>query len=587
MAARRAARAGSSEQRRLAMFVAAIVAVWLALGYQLFMVQVVRAADYESQGLDQRLTRRTIAPVRGTMFDRNGNPLAMTVEATTVYVVPDLVENPVYTAQQVAAITGLDWEPMYERILRGGQFAYLARQVEPDIEAQIRALNLPELGFLIEPKRVYPAGPAVGQVVGMVRIDANDLAEGERFGLEGLEYAYDEVLGGRAGEEIFEKNLEGVPIPQAQATIVPAVPGDDLVTTIDLSLNYQAYETCVATIERTGASACWVVVLHAETGEILALTGSPGFDPEARAPVSGDGGFDNFAIRGTYEPGSTQKLITMAAALDSGAVRVNDVIAQVADRYETTPGACESKTDDLYGCFGDFSPHETRDMTVAEVFTISSNVGTIRIQERLGPGTLEDYLTRFGLGSPTGVDFSGEAAGKITIDRGCSSCLASASIGYSVAVTPLQMAAAYAAVANDGVWTQPHLVASRVDVDGRSVVIEPERRRVVSEGTAWTVRQLLARVVEQGTGQRAEITGYTVGGKTGTADKIIDGEYSDQTMASFVGIAPIDDPKIVVAVVVDSPAHEFRTGGSAAAPAFAEIMEAALHTMGVPPDAAG
>ncbi len=175
----------------------------------------------------------------------------------------------------------------------------------------------------------------------------------------------------------------------------------------------------------------------------------------------------------------------------------------------------------------------------------------------------------------------------ITIPNGCSSCLASASIGYSVAVTPLQMAAAYAAVANDGVWTQPHLVASQVDVDGRTRPFEPERRQVVSMDTAWTVRQLLARVVAQGTGQKAQIPGYRLGGKTGTANKLVDGVYVDQTMASFVGMAPIDDPKIVVAVVVDSPAYEYRTGGSAAAPAFAEIMEAALHTMGVPPDATG
>ncbi len=299
------------------------------------------------------------------------------------------------------------------------------------------------------------------------------------------------------------------------------------------------------------------------------------------------GGFENFAIRGSYEPGSTQKLITVAAALDRGVFNINDVIGAVADRYEVTPGACESKTDDIYGCFGDFAPHETRDMTVREIFTISSNVGTIRVQEHLGPGVLESYLERFGLGQPTGVDFTGEAAGKINIPAGCSSCLASAAIGYSVSVTPLQMAAAYASIANDGEWIQPHLVASRVDVNGRTVPFEPERRQVVSDGTARTMRYLLADVVARGTGQKALIPGYTVGGKTGTADKIVDGVYvDDQTIASFVGMAPIDDPKVIVAVVVDNPAFEFRTGGTAAAPAFATIMEAALHALGVPPDAA-
>ncbi len=587
MAARRAARAGSVDQRRLVLFGIVLLAVWMGLGYRLFMVQVVQAAEYEQQGLDQRLTRRTIAPVMGTMFDRSGNPLAMTVEAVSIYVVPDLVSDPVYTSQQVAAITGTDWKPMYERILRGGQFAYMVRQVEANVAARVEALGLPELGFLPEPKRVYPDGSIAGAVVGMVRLDANDLGEGERFGLEGLEYVYDDILGGRPGELVFESDIKGVPIPQAQRTVVPAIPGDDLVTTIDLSLQYHAYETCERTVELTGALSCWAVVLHAETGEVLAMAGSPGFDPEARRSLREGGVFENFVIRGTYEPGSTQKLITFAAALDSGAARVDDVIGRVADRYEVTPGACESRTDDIYGCFGDFAPHETKDMSVAEIFTVSSNVGTIRVEERLPDGLLETYLDRFGFGAVTGVDFSGEAVGSISIPAGCSSCAASVAIGYSVAVTPLQMAAAYAAIANDGVWTQPHLVASRVDVDGRSIAIEPERRQVVSEGTAWTMRQLLARVVAQGTGIKAQVPGYRVGGKTGTADKIVDGSYIDETMASFVGMAPIDDPKVVVAVVVDAPSYEFRTGGSAAAPAFAEIMQAALHTLGVPPDATG
>jgi cell division protein FtsI (penicillin-binding protein 3) len=587
MAARRAARTGSSDHRRMVAFGVLILAVWLGLGYRLFLVQVVQAAEYEQQGLDQRLTRKTIAPVRGTMFDRNGNPLAMTVEAVSIYVVPDLVEDPVYTAQQVAAITGSNWEPMYERILKGGQFAYMVRQVEADVAEDVKALGLPELGFLPEPRRMYPDGPIAGAVVGMVRLDGSDLAEGERFGLEGLEYAYDEVLGGRPGELVFESDVKGVPIPQAQRTVVPAVPGDDLVTTIDLSLQYRAYETCLNTIEVTQASSCWAVVLNAETGEVLAMAGSPGFDPETRQSLADGGAFDNFVIRGTYEPGSTQKLITFAAALESGTVRVDDVIPRVADRYEVTPGACESNSDDIHGCYGDFSPHETRDMSVAEIFTISSNVGTIRLEERLPDGVLESYLERFGLGRPTGIDFTGEAAGSINVPAGCSSCEASVSIGYSVAVTPLQMAAAYAAIANDGVWTQPHLVASRVDVDGRSIPVEPERRQVVSEGTAWTMRQLLARVVGQGTGTKAQVAGYRVGGKTGTADKIVDGVYVEETIASFVGMAPIDDPKIVVAVVVDGPAFEYRTGGAAAAPAFAEIMEAALHSLGVPPDATG
>lgn len=227
-------------------------------------------------------------------------------------------------------------------------------------------------------------------------------------------------------------------------------------------------------------------------------------------------------------------------------------------------------------------------MSVAEVFIRSSNIGTIKVAERLGQDRLIPYLETFGLGAETGVDYSAEAEGLLRFDAGCQTCLASAAIGYSVAVTPLQMAAAYAAIANDGVWVAPHIVSSRVDVDGNTEKASPETRQVVSPGTALLMRELLASVVEEGTGGNAAVPGYRVGGKTGTANKLgPDGRYTDSTRASFVGMAPIDDPKVVVAVVIDAPAHKFRTGNLAAAPVFAEVMEQALHRLGVTPDGTG
>jgi cell division protein FtsI (penicillin-binding protein 3) len=262
------------------------------------------------------------------------------------------------------------------------------------------------------------------------------------------------------------------------------------------------------------------------------------------------------------------------------------VIGAVADRYETTPGACESADDDIYGCFSDFTNHATVDMTVADIFTESSNVGTIRIQERLPHGAMLEYVDLFGYGVATGLDYTGEATGLVNDDPSCTSCLASTAIGYNVAVTPLQIAAAYAAIANDGVWIQPRLVSATANMNGSTPTPTGESRQVVSENTAFVMRQLLANVVESGTGQGATVPGYRVGGKTGTANKLgPDGKYIDETVASFVGMAPIDDPKVVIAVIVDNPAWEYRTGGSAAAPAFADVMEAALHALGVVPDA--
>ncbi|MDX1447904.1 MAG: penicillin-binding protein 2 [Acidimicrobiia bacterium] len=581
MAAKPAARRLSAADLRLWLLGFVLVIGWVGLGYRLFQVQVVRAEEFQQGGLVQRLETRSLAPDRGTIFDRNGDPLAMTIEADSIWVVPQQVTDPVYTAQSVAALTGRDWEVMRDAIQRGldsgTRFVYLARQVEPTIAQAVMDLALPGVATIPEAKRVYPSGTVSAHVVGMVDIDGN--------GIEGLEISYEDELTGTPGQMVFEEDPAGKIIPQATREVVPAVPGDDLLTTLDLSLQYTAYEACEAAVERTRAEGCWIVALHAETGEVLAMVGHPPFDPEVRSGPDG-APFSNFAVRGMYEPGSTQKLITFAAAIDQGVIQPSTVIGAVADRYETTPGACKSNDDDIYGCFSDFTNHATVDMTVSDIFTESSNVGTIKIQEMLASGTMLEYMTRFGYGNATGIDYTGEAKGLVNNDPGCSSCLASTAIGYNVAVTPLQIAAAYAAIANDGMWVEPRLVSATVDMSGTLRTPAPQTRRVVTENTSWVMRQLLANVVESGTGKLASVPGYRVGGKTGTANKLgPDGTYTDKTVASFVGMAPIDDPKVVIAVVVDNPAWEYRTGGSAAAPAFAEVMEAALHALGVVPDA--
>jgi cell division protein FtsI (penicillin-binding protein 3) len=581
MAARPAARRVTAADLRLWLLGFVLIASWLGLGYRLFQVQVVRADEFQEAGLTQRLETRTLAPDRGTIFDRNGDPVAMTIEAESIWVVPQQVADPVYTAQSIAAITGRNWESLHQAILKGlatdTRFVYLARQVEPVTAQAVVDLGLPGVATLPEAKRVYPSGGVSAHVVGMVDIDGH--------GIEGLEIAYDEDLKGTPGQMVFEEDPAGNIIPQASREVVPAVPGVDLLTTLDLSLQFTAFEACEETVERTGATGCWIVALHAETGEVLAMVGHPPFDPETRSGPDG-APFSNFAVRGMYEPGSTQKLITFAAALDRGVITPSLVIGAVADRYETTPGACESADDDIYGCFSDFTNHATVDMTVADIFTESSNVGTIKIQERLPHGAMLEYVNLFGYGVPTGLDYTGEATGLVNDDPSCTSCLASTAIGYNVAVTPLQIAAAYAAIANDGVWIQPRLVSATADMNGSTPTPAGESRQVVSENTAFVMRQLLANVVESGTGQGATVPGYRVGGKTGTANKLgPDGNYIDETVASFVGMAPIDDPKVVIAVIVDNPAWEYRTGGSAAAPAFADVMEAALHALGVVPDA--
>ena len=588
MAGPTAARRLNPAIARLALIGLFLVVAWGGMAYRLVQVQVFQAQDLADQGLSQRLVSRELPPQRGKIYDRNGELLAMTVEAQSLYVVPSQVEDPLWVAQQVGGLLGVDSGLLMDRLESGRDFVYLKRQVDPVVADQVLAMEIRGVYALPEPTRVYPAGQVASHVTGFVDIDGN--------GQEGLEYVYDSELRGVEGHALFERDLDGRPIPQGISDIVPAQPGVDLNTTIDLALQYQSQQACIRAVDRTDARSCWVVVLEVETGAVLAMTGAPVFDPQTRQNVdprceeAADPGhcraFSNFVVRGLYEPGSTQKLITVAAAIEEGEVEVSTVIPDVADVLELRDDACRSNDDDLFGCYRDFDEHETSDLTVAEIFTQSSNVGSILVAEKLGQPRLISYIEAFGLGAKTGIDYSVEAPGLLNFEAGCETCWASAAIGYSVAATPLQMASAYAAIGNDGVWTTPHIVSTKTDVDGSTEVAGYETRRVVSEETAVLMRELLAGVVDDGTGQRATIEGYRVGGKTGTANILgEDGRYTDKTRASFVGMAPIDDPKVVVAVLVDSPSWDFRTGGASAAPVFAEVMEQALHRLGVTPDA--
>lgn len=570
---------------RLTVIGLALVLAWAGMGYRLVQLQVVEAPELAGAGLNQRLVTRDIAPQRGKIFDRNGDLLAMTVDAQSLFAVPKQVDDPLYVAQQVGSFLGVDIDTLHERLTSDRDFVYLKRQLDPEIAQQVLDFGLKGVFSLAEPTRYYPAGVVASHITGFVDIDG--------VGREGLELVYEEMLRGIPGRAVFERAPDGTPIPQGISDIVPATPGVDLNTTIDLTLQYQAQKACLEALVDYKAQECWVVVLHVETGEILAMAGAPEFDPHTRQRLgtpcpehddSGCGMF-NFAVRGIFEPGSTQKLITVAAALEEGKVNLSTVIPDVPDTLELLEGACSStKEDQLYGCYHDFDSHPTVDMSVADIFAKSSNIGTIKIAELLGQDLQVDYIKRFGLGAKTGIDYSAEALGILRFDAGCQTCWASAAIGYSVAVSPLQMAAAYAAIGNDGVWTTPHLVSSRVDITGATEVAGVEKRQVVSAGTSRLMLELLARAVELGTGTGAQVEGYRVGGKTGTARKLINGEYSDITRSSFVGMAPISDPKVVVAVVIDGPEHDLRTGGKSAAPVFARIMEQALHRLGVTPD---
>ena len=561
-----ATKPGRGRGRLVAVGVALLLA-WGGVGYRLVVVQGVQAATFSDHGEGQRVQRETLAADRGTIFDRDGRELAVTVDSVTVYANPLEIDDPATVARLLAPLIGEPPGEILTRLAADSTFVYVARQLERDQAQRVKEALLPGIYFLDEPKRAYPLGSLTAHVVGFVQPDDNR-------GLEGLELQYDTPLAGTPGELVVERDPQGRTIPHGDYSIVPAEPGSDLVLTIKTEIQFAATEALQRGIDRTGAVSGTVVVLQPETGEVLAMVTLPGYDPNDRSGIDSSL-YRNRAVTDLFEPGSTQKLVTIAAALESGLV----------DPWTAfdIPEAIEIEDTR----FEDFTVHPDQ-LTVTEIVAYSSNLGTILVGELLGARLMHEHMYGFGEGRATGVDFPGEAAGILSRpeDWCPSTCVAGTSIGYHVAVTPLQMAQVYATVANDGVWVQPHLVREIVDGHGAKTPVIARERQVVSAETAGRVRLMLEAVVDLGTGGSASVIGYRVGGKTGTTQQfdVKTGEYSEEkVVASFIGMAPINDPKVVVAVVLDSPLED-ASGGSGAAPIFAEVMEAALHQLGVPPD---
>jgi cell division protein FtsI (penicillin-binding protein 3) len=553
---------------------------WVGVGFRLVRVQGFESAEWVERGELQRVRHEDLDAPRGTIYDRDGVELAVSIDAVTVTVNPSELKDRAALARLLAPRVGVPRSLLRERFTKpGSQFAYVARRLEASQAREIRDLieekKIAGVYFETEAKRIYPAGELAAQVVGFVRDD-------DMEGLEGLEVKYNEVLAGVPGKQIVERDPYGNPIPQGEFIVDPARPGADLITTIDREIEYAVERILERALAETNAVSGTVVVLDATTGEVLAMATAPSFDPNAFSEASPTT-FRNRAVADVYEPGSTLKVVTIAAALEEGVISARTAL--------NVPGKLEIGDKE----YTDVSHHKTQRMSVSEIVAQSSNVGTILIQDLIGNKRHHQYLSAFGLGRVASGDLPAEASGRLEhfSDWCDTTCGPSTAIGYRVDVTPLQMATVFAAIANDGVWVEPHVVREIISADGTRERYEPTERPVISESTARTMRRLLRGVVESGTGSLAAAPSYTVGGKTGTTEKFVPGKgYSEEDrIASFIGIAPINDPRIVVAVVLDSPHGEtedgsdLRFGGVSAAPVFAQVAEAALHRLGVPPDA--
>ena len=570
--------------RRIRWTLAIFVVLVLATTVKLVEIQVLDAADLAAVSERQRARTIELPATRGRIYDRDGDVLATSVQAATVYAdprafrateTPDGLEVPAAAAAgdvaaALAPVLSQDATSLTERLEQDRHFVYLARQVPHEVGEEIRALGLPGIGVLVEPHRLYPAGPLAGQVVGFTDIDAQ--------GLQGLESVYDGVLSGTPGTLLLERAPGGLDIASGVRELSPPEAGTDVVLSLDREVQHVAELAAAEAMERYDAIGASIVVTEVGSGDILAMASTPGFDPNQRGDED-PSDRRNRAVTDVFEPGSTQKALTIAAAIEEGLVSPSTTMS-VADAIRVSGST-----------FTDSSRHATSQWTVTEIMERSSNVGTIQIAQKLGPERLDAYLRSFGYGRPTALGFPGESGGLLRHHEDWwGTSLPTIAIGHGVAVSLLQLAQSYSTIANDGVSVPPRLVRGTVGEDGRlSPVPAPSGERVVSSTTATAVRAMLEEAVhgEAGTGGLAQVDGYRVAGKTGTARKPAEGGagYSNQYIATFVGMAPADEPRVVVAVMIDEPWPFY--GGLTAAPVFAEVMQAALVALRVPPEGAG
>ncbi len=556
------------EVLRSRLFVCAVLfAAWtVSIEARLVYLQVFEHTDMLKRADRQQLKTVKLPAKRGEIVDRSGHVLAYSVDADTIGADPSAIDSPDEVAGRVCAALdrcgAAQRQQMAERLASKQQFAYLARQISPGEARRVRELDLEGLVFLKESRRYYPNKELAAHVLGFVGLD--------NVGLGGLESAFDARIRGREGKVLLQKDAR----QQAMATRSerPPTAGDGLELTIDEYLQYIAERELRSGVAENAAAAGTAIILQPYTGEILALANWPTFNPNAYNS-SDAGARRNRAVQDYYEPGSTFKVVTASAAIEEGLIHPSDPI-------DCSPG---------YITFGSRMIRDTHEYGVLpfiDVIAKSSNVGAIKVGQKIGATRLTQYVSRFGFGQALASDFRGENAGMVwpaaSLDA---SALASVSMGYQVGVTPLQMAAAVGAVANGGELVEPHVVRAFIRNGHREEVARNVVRRAIAPETAATVTEIMEAVVERGTAKAtAQMDGFTVAGKTGTASKNEGDHYSKSDYnASFVGFVPSRKPAVVIVVVVDSPHAHGYYGAVVSGPIFKRIAEITLRHLGIGP----
>ena len=543
-----------------------------AVAYRVAALQVLAPEQLVAYGEDQRERVRVLPAPRGSITDRNGADLALSIPSATVEADPRLIADPVATAQALGPVLGLDVTELSETLTGDGAFAYIDRQVPIEVGDQVEALGLDGITVTEEPTRTNPAGPLGHSLLGLVNVDGE--------GSSGLEMQYDEVLAGDPGEVVVEQDLRGNTIASGDNHFDAADQGEDLRLTIDREVQYHAERLLAEQVDAAGARGGTVIVSRPATGELLAVANIDAYDEETGSFTEPVPAADNRAVTAVFEPGSVNKVITLAGALEEGLV-TPDTVSTVPDSLQVGDHV-----------FTDSHPHETLDMTVRDILTESSNVGTIQIAQQMGPETIDRYVRAFGLGSRTDLEFPSESPGiLLPTDEWSSTSMGTIPIGQGVAATALQVLEAFNVIANGGRYVAPRLVEGTLDAGGELVrhPVSPPRR-VVSERTADQMTEMMTGVVDEGTGEAAAVEGYPVAGKTGTARKPQpNGGYEDEAgnyhyVATFAGFVPANDPQLSIIVVIDEPAGDYY-GGGVAAPVFSRLAATVLREYRIPPPA--
>jgi len=555
-------RAPSRSGLRRGFLLGAILTLWMAgLVTRLYDLQIVQYVDLLGRAQRQQQHTIEIAPQRGAIFDRQMNPLAMSLAVDSVYAVPSEIPDPTMVAKLLAPALSLDENDLLGRFKAFRTFCWVKRKTASEEAIRVRELNLKGIYLQREAKRFYPKGELAAPVVGYVGLDDR--------GLGGLEYSQDNLIRGNPGKVLIASDARR---RSFSSTEWPGRPGKNVVLTLDEKIQYIAERELAKAVQTWKAEGGVVIVQNPNTGEILGMASLPTFDPNEFGKSSAKD-WQNRGVGWVFEPGSTFKVVSLTAALEEGLTTPEEVIN------------CQEGSIVLAGHV--IHDHKRYgDLTVTQIITNSSDVGAIKLGLRLGEDRLYRYIRNFGFGAKTEIELPGEERGLLKPPNGWSGIsIGEIAMGQEVGVTPLQLVTTFSAIANGGMLYTPRIVHDVFFEEAHEPLLPASGRRVVSERTAAMARSIFAQVVEKGTGTPARLNGYTAAGKTGTAQKIdASGRYSkSHYVASFVGFAPVQHPAITILVVIDTPVGAIY-GTEVAAPAFRSIAEQTLGYLNVPQD---